>query len=61
MQIRCQKGKEIVADEQGIGTVELILIIIVLIGVVLIFKDRIRELVANIFDTIDSSWGEVSS
>lgn len=59
--IKCQKGKEILSDEAGLGTVELILIIIVLIGIVIIFKDRIRELVSNIFDTIDGSWGEVSS
>ena len=49
------------SDEAGLGTVELILIIIVLIGIVIIFKDRIRELVSNIFDTIDGSWGDVSS
>lgn len=59
--IKCQQGKEILSDEAGLGTVELILIIIVLIGIVIIFKDRIRELVSNIFDTIDGSWGDVSS
>ena len=59
--IKYQQGKEILSDEAGLGTVELILIIIVLIGIVIIFKDRIRELVSNIFDTIDGSWGEVSS
>lgn len=59
--IKCQQGKEILSNEDGIGTVELILIIIVLIGIVIIFKDRIRELVGTIFDTIDGSWGEVSS
>ena len=59
--IKCQHGKEIMSDEAGLGTVELILIIIVLIGIVIIFKDRIRELGSNSFDTIDGSWGDVSS
>lgn len=40
------------ADESGMGTVEVILIIVVLIGLVIIFKDQIRELVNTIFETI---------
>ncbi|MCI6920946.1 MAG: hypothetical protein MR817_10700 [Lachnospiraceae bacterium] len=39
------------------GTVEMILIIVVLIGLVLIFKTQIMDLVGNVFDKIavDSS------
>ena len=36
-------------DESGIGVVEMILILVVLIGIVLIFKDQLKTLVGNIF------------
>lgn len=39
-------------DESGIGTVEMILILVVLIGLVLIFKKQLTTLVNNIFKTI---------
>lgn len=46
-------------DQRGISTVELILILVVLIAIVLIFKEQITSLVNDIFDTITSSAGEV--
>lgn len=44
-------------DNKGMGTVEMILIIVVLIGLVLIFKTQIQELAQIIFEKIaaDSS------
>lgn len=44
-------------NNKGMGTVEMILIIVVLIGLVLIFKTQIRELTGTIFEkiAIDSS------
>ena len=39
--------------------VELILIIVVLIGIVLIFKKQLTELVNDIFDTITDEAGKV--
>lgn len=44
--------KDLIREEDGMGTVEIILIIVVLVGLVIIFKDRITELVNNIFDKI---------
>lgn len=38
----------------GMGTVEMILIIVVLIGLVLIFKTQIQELAATIFQKISA-------
>lgn len=38
----------------GMGTVEMILIIVVLIGLVLIFKTQIQELAAVIFEKISA-------
>lgn len=39
-------------DENGITTVEVILLMVVLIAVVLIFKDQITDLVESIMDKI---------
>ena len=41
-------------DESGMGVVEIILIIVVLIGLVIIFKNQLNELVTNIFEKITS-------
>ena len=48
-----------IKDESGAGVVELILIIVVLIGLVLIFKDQITDLVNDLFDTITDEAGRV--
>lgn len=39
-------------EEDGVGVVEIILILVVLIGLVLIFKNQLRALVDNIFAQI---------
>ena len=39
---------EALRNEDGVGTVEVVLLILVATGLVLIFKDRITELVTNI-------------
>ncbi|GFH96045.1 hypothetical protein IMSAGC003_02597 [Lachnospiraceae bacterium] len=41
-----------VGENAGMGTVEVILIIVVLVGVVIIFKSQITELVESIFSKI---------
>ena len=46
--------KELIKDESGMGTVEVILIIVVLIGLVIVFKEEIGNLVTEIFRTINS-------
>lgn len=48
-------------EEDGIGVVELILILVVLIGLVLIFKDSLRSLVEEIFETITQGASDVST
>ncbi|MBQ7677129.1 MAG: hypothetical protein IJT32_02730 [Lachnospiraceae bacterium] len=45
--------------QTGIGVVEMILILVVLIGLVLIFKDQLTTLVNNIFQTITDQAGKV--
>lgn len=46
-------------EEDGIGVVEVILILVVLIALVAIFKDRITALVQKIFKTIDKEAGRI--
>lgn len=46
------KMKDLLKDENGMGTVEIILIIVVLIGLVIIFKKQITQVVNDIFDKI---------
>ncbi len=41
-------------NNQGMGTVEMILIIVVLIGLVLIFKTQIQGLASTIFEKISA-------
>ncbi len=42
----------LVQKNEGMGTVEIILIIVVLIGLVIIFKEQITGLVEEIFEKI---------
>lgn len=44
----------ILRDEKGIGVVEVILILVVLIGLVIIFKSQLTSLVNTIFEKITS-------
>ncbi len=51
-----QRIRDFFNDESGIGTVEMILILFVLIGVVIIFKDNIEKLVNNYFSKMDPNF-----
>ena len=44
--------KEILKDESGSGVVEVILILVVLIALVVIFKEQLTALVQSIFGSI---------
>ena len=46
-------------NQPGIGTVEIILILVVLIALVLIFKDQILSLAESIFGQVNKSVKEV--
>ena len=47
------------SDESGVGTIETVLILVVLISLVLIFQTQIRQILNNIFKTINSGVNEV--
>ncbi len=44
--------KDFLREEDGMGTVEIILIIVVLIGLVIIFKNQITAIVTKLFGKI---------
>lgn len=54
-----KQWKEFLQEEEGVGVVEVILILVVLIALVAIFKSRITALVQNIFQTIDTQAGKI--
>ncbi len=54
-----KKKKTLLSDESGMGTVELILIIVVLIGLVIIFKKQLTSLVNTIFEAITNKSNDV--
>lgn len=51
--------KQFLIEEDGMGTVEIILIIVVLIGLVIIFKSQITQLVQSIFSKITSQTNKI--
>ena len=59
MKEKLHSGHRFLIDESGMGTVELILIIVVLIGLVIIFKKQLTSLVNTIFETITSKSNDV--
>ncbi len=46
-------------DEKGIGVVEMILILVVLIGLVALFKNHLVSLVGSIFERITGASGGI--
>ena len=51
--------RNIFKDKKGMGTVEVILIIVVLVGLVIIFKGKITGVVNDIFEKIVSQTSPV--
>lgn len=51
--------KRFFKDESGMGVVEVILIIVVLIGLVIVFQTQIKKVVDTIFKTITTKTGQV--
>ena len=53
--------REFFEDESGVGVIEVVLILVVLIGLVIIFKNQINKLLETIFKQINSQSKEVHS
>jgi len=46
-------------DEEGVGVIEIVLILVVLIGLVLVFKEQITAIINNAFSAISGSAGKI--
>ena len=51
--------KEFLKEEDGVGVVEIILILVVLIGLVIIFKEQLSALVTKVFSNITTKSNKV--
>ncbi|EGG92467.1 hypothetical protein HMPREF0491_01422 [Lachnospiraceae oral taxon 107 str. F0167] len=51
--------KDFMENEDGVGVIEIVLVLVVLIGLVLIFKGNISKLLNNIFKEINKKSKEV--
>lgn len=51
--------RRFLVEEDGIGVIEVVLILVVLIGLVIIFKGQITTLLNNIFKEINNQSKEV--
>ena len=58
MELR-NEWKAFMEEDQGVGGIELVLVLVVLIGLVIIFKKQITTLLENIFKEINSQSKEV--
>ena len=49
---RLKGMKEFIKEEDGMGTVEIVLIIVVLVGLVVIFRNQLTRIVNSLFSKI---------
>ncbi|MFD1775761.1 Flp1 family type IVb pilin [Paenibacillus rhizophilus] len=54
-----EKSKNFWRDEEGLGTLEMILIIAVLVAVVVLFRQKIKEVISGLIDTAGEKSQEV--
>lgn len=60
--LRIKQGiVDFLKKEDGVGVVEVILILVILIGFVLLFKNNIKPIVDNSFSSISNDSGKVLS
>lgn len=59
MEIWKNRWNDLLKDDAGMGVVEVILIIVVLIGLVIIFQTNIKSVVNTIFGTIQTNAGKI--
>ncbi len=58
------KGLDIksdLSDESGLGTVELVLIMLVMIALVIIFKDQVTAILKNLLKAVESKGSAITN
>ncbi len=53
--------KKLIKDNRGIGIVEIILILVIIIALIVIFKDQITAIIQDAFSSIADSQSSLSS
>lgn len=56
---RLKSFRQLLTEEDGMGTVEIILIIVVLVGLVILFKGQITKVVMDIFNKITTQTNRI--
>ena len=51
------KFYSLLSDSRGMGTIEMVLLILVILGILVLFRDYIQTLIGNIFTKIDNQIG----
>ncbi len=51
--------REFLLDEEGVGVIEVVLILVTLIGLVIVFKGQVNKLLTSIFTEINKQAKEV--
>lgn len=57
--VEIKKVKGFRSDDRGVGVIEIVLILVVLIGLVLIFKQQITTIINNAFSSISGNAGKI--
>lgn len=52
-----KKFQDFISDSRGMGTIEMVLLILVILGILVLFRDYIQNLIATIFSKIDNEIG----
>lgn len=47
-------------EEEGIGVVEIVLILVILVALIVIFKDKITSIISSAFSQIDDGAGTIN-
>lgn len=47
-------------EEDGIGVVEIILILVILVAIIVIFKDQITAIISNAFSEIENGSSDIN-
>ena len=61
MKSKLKSMKEYLREEKGMGVVEVILIVVVLVGLVFLFKDKMTTIVSNMFTSITDGITKVTN
>lgn len=50
-----EESEGFLKDNRGIGVIEMVLILVVLVGLVLIFKNQLNSIIGDVFDKVNST------